>query len=136
MEEKNNKIGELQESLEALRQKQGLLAEEIARLSKEIGQLKTASGTKEGPVSKASPPKTPAKTFQKNELFAPEEVPAKAEVLKETPKATIPKRSITRLSSLNKLNRDLEDFIGASLISKIGIIAIVVGVGIGLEICL
>lgn len=121
MEEKSNPIKELEDRLEALRIRQGLLADEIMNLSRSLRQLKAQAG-------QVSEPEISDRA---------ESMPEDKNAFTDAGSAEIhskPHRRSSRVSSLlSNLNDNLEDFIGASLISKIGIVAIVIGVGIGIK---
>lgn len=141
MEEKKRKIEELEKSLNVLRVKQGFLAGEINRLSREIMRLKASSQLEPG-VKPTFPPQHESQFVQpKNEGTASLQDALQTHT-KEENKASFDQAQKVKTkaaqktqdpSVLTKLNRDLEEVIGASLISKIGIGAIVIGVGIGLK---
>ena len=138
MEEKPNPIEELEDRLEALRIKQGLLADEIMNISRSIRRLKASTVQKTEPAEEPESSKettTAAGKMPKLHVALAEEADAAA-THQEEPivNQTTTKSQKKPISSvLNNLNENLEDFIGTSLISKIGIIAIVIGVGIGVK---
>jgi uncharacterized membrane protein len=116
MENDTNKINELQDRLDAMAIKQGLLADEILRLTKELRHLKTAS------------PDAPLKT----PLFVEKAIPKEAEREPAPVETALPKKSPTPVLT-HSLSRDLEEVIGGSLINKIGMAAILIGMGIGIK---
>lgn len=116
MENDANKISELHDRLDAMAIKQGLLADEILRLTKELGQLKTASPD--------APEKTP--------LFVEKAIPKGPDREAAPVETALPKKSPTPVL-VNNLSRDLEEVIGGSLINKIGMAAILIGMGIGIK---
>ena len=121
MEEKTDPIKELEDRLEALRIRQGLLADEIMNLSRSIRRLK----------AQADQPSEPEISGVSERMPEEKNVFTEAGETENSPETD---RRPNRVSSLlTNLNDNLEDFIGASLISKIGIVAIVIGVGIGVK---
>jgi uncharacterized membrane protein len=124
MEKETNPIKELQDRLDALAIKQGLLADEILRLTKEISQLKAElPDAPEGELRDA--PKPPPLFVEKAVRKEAEEEPAPVE-------AALQKRSPSPVR-MKSLSRDLEEVIGGNLISKIGMVAILIGMGIGIK---
>ncbi len=116
MENATNKISELQDRLDALAIKQGLLADEILRLTKELRLLKAAS------------PDVP----EKQPLIIEEAIRKEAEVEPAPVEPVLPRKS-PKPVPMHNLSRDLEEVIGGSLINKIGMVAILIGMGIGIK---
>lgn len=96
--------------------KQGLLADEILRLTKELRQLKTPS------------PDAP----EKQPLIVEKAIRKEVEEVRAPIEAVLPKKSPAPVLT-HSLSRDLEEVIGGSLINKIGMAAILIGMGIGIK---
>ncbi|MFD2565442.1 DUF2339 domain-containing protein [Aquimarina rubra] len=120
-------INELLQKVEILSKKQEVFHREILDLKQEILQLKKAKEVKEKPIEEnkiTSPVAEPAlkKVEDTAKTFEPlaQKQPIIAASKPETQKATKPKEK-----------SNLEKFIGENLISKIGVIILIIGVGIG-----
>lgn len=130
MEKDTDKINQLIKRLDALANQHQQLAEEMKSLTEEIQQLKSASPHFQEPElpvsSQKQPPPIPKaavisedtekghneKTKEKEAFAAPVAVPEKDK---------------------SSIQQNLEEFIGGNLISKLGVGAIVIGMGIGLK---
>ncbi|MBK7408939.1 MAG: DUF2339 domain-containing protein [Saprospirales bacterium] len=124
MEKEANKPNELQDRLDALAIKQALLADEIARLTKEISQLKTVS---------PDPPESEFVGPPKKQPLVVQAAIQKEAVEEPEPLATDSRKKSPAPSAVKNLSRDLEEVIGGNLISKIGMVAILIGMGIGIK---
>jgi uncharacterized membrane protein len=126
MERDPKHIDKLQQRLEALTDQHLQMAEEMASLKSAIQALQ-ASPKDVPPLPKVeAPPKTtptivpPPKPPVQQLMVIEEKIPAPATTKKKS-------------SVIDDLNSNMEDFIGTNLISKIGVGAIVIGMGIGLK---
>lgn len=133
MEKESDKINKLKARLDALADKYRLLAEEMASLTKEIEQLKAASEDSREPGLREASGKQ-AEVIKKAEpVITTGKAAWKAPKVESTPLETSPTRQQDRPSLIQNLNSGLEEFIGSNLISKIGVGAIVIGMGIGIK---
>ncbi|MCP3927909.1 MAG: DUF2339 domain-containing protein, partial [Bacteroidetes bacterium] len=129
MEKKTNEINNLQDRLHALTIKHELLADEMSSLSQEISLLKKVSSDADKSGLETSIEKKKAIDLDTVLITDPEESTiVESEVLKGTPK-----RKRRSLPLLKNISHNLEDFIGRNLINKIGIVAILIGMGIGIK---
>lgn len=114
----SNDITRLEERLNILLNKHNEFSIEIAQLRKDIYQLKNA----EQPVAPEKP------VAPETKIATPESVVDRKEVSKPTP---LPVQPQPKPFQRPNQKSTLEKFIGENLISKIGIIITVIGVGIG-----
>jgi uncharacterized membrane protein len=135
MEKDTDKIDKLKDRLDALADKHRLLAEEMASLTREIKQLKAASEEVPEPESTVTPEKTGPDVEKAEPVTTPEKPTWNVPAVESPPvePAPTPQQDKNRFSLLQNLNLDLEEFIGSNLISKIGVGAIVIGMGIGIK---
>ena len=121
----DNRIDELSDKLEVFLQRQRNLSDAIFELRAEIKQLKEDVNTQvEEFVEKVIEENIP-KVVEKEPVYEPEPQP-KQEIIEEY---AVPTFSVA--SNLPRTKSNLEKFIGENLISKIGIVILVIGVAIG-----
>jgi hypothetical protein len=136
MPEISEQIAQLQERLENLVKSQISFQNEVSQIRREINELRAAAIPKDFPRSTEEKAKPPVRDYVppiKNENISAEQE------YKETKNETTPNfGSSTKYNSTYKANpveptakSDLEKFIGENLISKIGIVILIIGVGIG-----
>ena len=118
--EQNNKLNQLSEQLESLVKRQESFIKEIVGLRKEIRELQ-----------KSEPEKT-TETFEQTKETVDTEKNEQIKEIQEsnTIKPRKPKPPIFKKPKFNKKS-NIEKFIGENLISKLGIIIIVIGVALG-----
>ncbi len=134
MEEETQKINLLKARLDEMALKQQQLTKEMASLYREIQQLKADSSKPREPEVKASqkmqPPPIPGSQKRKPETGTTE---IKTGPQKHPKIKAGPSQSTDSPSAIQGINKNLEEYIGGNLISKIGVGAIVIGMGIGLK---
>lgn len=123
MANQQDQINRLLQKLELLQQKQASFSQEISELRREIYLLKqenTASLISDSPIVEKRPVEIKAGELIE-EYHPPEPLPQPTKATPSIPKFQIPET----------VKADWEKFIGENLISKIGILILVLGVGIG-----
>jgi uncharacterized membrane protein len=130
MEDLDKRIEQLSARLENLFTSQEQFQREITQIRYEINALRAAqqkqSSVAQSTVPKAKPPVREYVPPQK-EQTAPPPFTQKTSQKDEAPKFEI----FTNQPAARKEKSDLEKFIGENLISKIGIVILIIGVGIG-----
>jgi len=133
MSEIDARIEQLQARLDNLVKYQGYFNQEINQIAQEINYLRTVQKNKDvpaqpikqekPPVRESAPAQQTGQTEQTGQSAPPQVIPQTQKQIKTPP----PRQ--TRAATKEK--SDVEKFIGENLLSKIGIIVLVVGVAIG-----
>lgn len=130
---KNDEIHQLNKKLQTLLKKQEILTKQQNNFSEEMWQLRAAIANLTRAAQKdVAEDSLPQKNF--DESFSKEKVFAASTAEKNHENNNKPKKPLMNLFKNNKpspLKSDLEKFVGENLISKIGILSIILGVGIG-----
>jgi uncharacterized membrane protein len=128
MSEIDSRIEQLQARLDNLVKYQGYFNHEINQISQEINYLRTTQQKQEVPQPQTPQPKPPAREPAPAQLAPQNAQPPQS--AQQTPKQTESPVFQETLSSVQGRS-DIEKFIGKNILSVIGIIILVLGVGIG-----
>lgn len=121
MSDTQKRLQKLADHLAFVEKKQAAFGEVIQKLKQEIRELQQQIAQEEGFVP------TAANEEDKHSLIIPEHVPVASKP--KARKKPLNKRTSSLFSGLSKAQ--LEQFIGGNLISKIGVLILVIGVAIG-----
>ena len=128
-----NRLTLLIERLEKLEQQQSVFQNEIRFLKRDIQELKLAINQEEIVEDEIVPsvreplPKLEPVELEREQIQEEISVPPRVAEEQATPRQAAPKKKTRDWSVFG----DLESFIGTNLISKIGILILIIGVGIG-----
>ncbi|MGI8668727.1 MAG: DUF2339 domain-containing protein [Aridibacter sp.] len=131
MSEFDEKLAQLQTRLEHLEKYETAFKREITDIRRNINLLKSNATLNENDIKQSSYAKPPEiEPLPKKEYVPPKTEYKKSEYEQQTT-ANIPNLETNKTSISEQARTNLEKFIGENLISKIGIVVLIIGVGIG-----
>lgn len=131
MSEFDEKLAQLQIRLEHLEKYEAAFKREISDIRLNINLLKSSSTLDESEIKQTSYAKSPEIKPLPKEEYIPPKTEYKEPKYERQKTANIPNIETNKTSISEQAQANLEKFIGENLISKIGIIVLIIGVGIG-----